>query len=71
MLLGVTPDPPAKARTKVIISLIAISLVTANLIAQEMHLIRDGSKVTTAKLKRVRPRRPAPSTLKLRLPCSY
>jgi hypothetical protein len=70
MLLGITPDPPGKARIKVIIGIIAMVILTANLIAQDIHLFRDCSKLITAKVNRARSRRLTP-TIKLPWACNY
>jgi hypothetical protein len=59
MLLDITPDSPAKGRTKVLIGIIAITMITANLLLQDMNLIRDSAKMIHAKMKRAQARRPS------------
>lgn len=50
MLLGTTPESAAKGRTKVIISLISISLITTMMIAQDLNLIRTSHRTVTKKV---------------------
>lgn len=50
ILLDVIPETAARGRTKVIISLISLSLITATMIAQDLHLIRHSYRNMTAKV---------------------
>ena len=59
MLLGVTPESSGKGRTKVLIALISLTLVTANMIVQDMHIWRDSYRIIATKVKKSsRSRRP-------------
>jgi len=51
ILLGITPESPAKGRAKVIACLIGLSLTTAVMLAQDFHLIRDQFRPILSSLK--------------------